>query len=45
MKKLLLFITLFFTTLSIYSQTKFIEIEVNDTILLKPISFEVAISI
>lgn len=44
MKKLLFLLTLL-TSLSIYSQNKFIEIEVNDTILLKPISFEVAISI
>lgn len=45
MKKLLYLVTLLFASLSIYSQNKFIEIEVNDTILLKPTSFEVAISI
>lgn len=44
MKKLLFLLTLL-TSLSIFSQNKFIEIEVNDTILLKPTSFEVAISI
>lgn len=45
MKKLLYLSTFLFASLSIYSQSKFIEIEVNDTILLKPTSFEVAISI
>ena len=45
MKKLHFLVTLFFISLTIQAQTKFIEIEVNDTILLKPISFKVAITI
>jgi hypothetical protein len=45
MKKIVILITILLTSLTIQAQTKFIEIEVNDTILLKPISFKVTITI
>lgn len=45
MKKIVVLITILLTSLTIQAQTKFIEIEVNDTILLKPISFKVTITI
>jgi hypothetical protein len=45
MKKIVVLITILLTSLTIQAQTKFIEIEVNDTILLKPISFKVTVTI
>lgn len=45
MKKIVVLITVLLASLTIQAQTKFIEIEVNDTILLKPISFKVTITI
>jgi hypothetical protein len=45
MKKIVVLITILLTSLTIKAQTKFIEIEVNDTILLKPISFKVTVTI
>ena len=45
MKKIVVLITILLTSLTIQAQSKFIEIEVNDTILLKPISFKVTVTI
>lgn len=45
MKKIVVLITVLLASLTIQAQTKFIEIEVNDSILLKPISFKVTITI
>jgi len=45
MKKIVVLITILLTSLTIQAQSKFIEIEVNDTILLKPLSFKVTVTI